>query len=237
MHIVEANHHRGFRRMLGTYNYPTRFRVFEVGSLLLFLGAALVFIRRLATEFVDRFSVGVIGLVAVASVLAFVIADFLSGLVHFLCDNLGSPDTPIVGQKFIKSFRDHHDDPMEMANGDFVSVNADNFSVCLPVLIPCAIWLDVREHFLIGAFLAALMALVTITNEAHKWAHAPNPPGYIRALQSTRLVLTPANHALHHTAPHDSNYCITSGSLKPVLTRFHFWELLLRLLRRRSTAP
>ena len=44
---------------------------------------------------------------AVGLVVAFLLADFLSGLVHVLCDNLGSPWTPFVGQKFIKAFREH----------------------------------------------------------------------------------------------------------------------------------
>jgi plasmanylethanolamine desaturase len=232
VHSIAPNPQRRLRRVLGHYDYPTKFRIFEVGSLVLFSAAAIVFVRRLANEFSDRFSIEVAGLLFGASIAAFFIADFLSGFVHFLCDNLGTPDTPIVGQKFIKSFRDHHDTPMDMTKGDFISVNADNFSVCLPALIPCAIWLDVEKHLFAGTFLAALIAFVTITNEAHKWAHVENPPNWIRRVQSTRLILTPQNHAVHHTAPFDSNYCITSGALNPLLARLRFWDRLLRVCRR-----
>ena len=81
----------------------------------------------------------------VAVGLAYLAADVLSGLVHAVCDNLGSVDTPVVGQKFIRSFREHHTDPLDMTRGDFVRVNADNFLVCLPVLDPRAA-LGGRQH-------------------------------------------------------------------------------------------
>ena len=153
-------------------------------------------------------------------------------IVVILCDNLGTPDTPIIGGKFIKSFRDHHDDPEEMTRGDFVSVNADNFFVCLPVVIPVALWLDVGEHFHLATFLLVLVGFVIVTNEAHKWTHMPTVPRWLQWLQRHHVILRPENHRLHHTAPYDSNYCITSGVLNPVLERVGFWPRLLRLLRR-----
>ena len=105
-------------RMLGRYDYPTAYRLFEVASLVTFVGFGAIFTQRFGAELSDRFEVRVTVGVAVAAFLAYTTADFLTGLVHFLCDNLGSPDTPIVGQKFIKSFRDHHDTPKAMTLDD-----------------------------------------------------------------------------------------------------------------------
>ena len=74
---------------------------------------------------------------------AYAVADLASGIVHFLLDNFGSPETPVIGQKFVKPFRDHHVDPMAMTQGDFIAVNADNVFVCLPVIIPAFFFLDI----------------------------------------------------------------------------------------------
>jgi hypothetical protein len=219
-------------RLLGRYDYPTKFRLFEVVSLVCFAAFFVTFGLRILSEVTDRFAVEVVAGILAVCFLAFVTADFMSGLVHFLCDNLGSPDTPVLGQKFIKAFREHHGDPAEMTKGDFIEVNADNFFVCLPVLVPSVVWLDVHHHLYLAAYLAILMVFITITNEVHKWAHMPEVPPVMARLQHTPLFLDPEGHRRHHTAPFDSHYCITSGVLNPLLARTHFWQGLLRVCRR-----
>ena len=219
-------------RLLGRYEYPTKFRLFEVVSLAVFAVFFAIFVARIVGAIGDRMALEVAGGIVVAGALAFLVADFLSGLVHFLCDNLGSPETPVLGQKFIKAFREHHDDPAAMTDGDFIEVNADNFFVCLPALIPCVVWLDVHDHLYLATFLAILMVCITITNEVHKWAHMSGVSPFVQRLQSSPFVLAPAKHQRHHTAPYDSYYCITSGVLNPALARVHFWQGLLRVCRR-----
>jgi hypothetical protein len=167
-----------------------------------------------------------------AVLAALVVADFLSGLVHALCDNLGSVDTPVVGQKFIRSFREHHIDPLDMTRGDFVRVNADNYLVCLPILVPCVLWMDVGRHPFLAPFLVALMGFVIMTNQVHKWAHTAEVPAAVSWLQAHKVVLSPAHHDVHHTPPYESHYCITSGITNPFLTRIGFWPALLRACRR-----
>lgn len=63
---------------------------------------------------------GYVWLLAVLAVLAYLAADFLSGLVHFLADNFGSYDTPVIGPGFIDAFREHHVDPKGITTHDFV---------------------------------------------------------------------------------------------------------------------
>jgi plasmanylethanolamine desaturase len=230
--------HTGVRQRrgpLGRYDYPTRFRVLEVASLAVFTAAGVLYTDRLLVASPELGRVGFLVLPALA-VMALVVADFLSGLVHFLCDNLGSPATPVVGQKFIKSFRDHHLDPQAMTDGDFIAVNADNFTVCLPVLLPVALWLDVERFFYVAWFLLMVLGFVVLTNQAHKWAHMSEPPALARLLQRG-LLLSPENHRVHHMAPYDRNYCITSGMLNPFLTRVGFWPWLLRVLGSDEATP
>ena len=107
-------------------------------------------------------------------------------------------------------------------------MNADNFFVCLPVLVPCTLWLDVEEHLHLSVYLAVLMGFVTVTNELHKRAHLPAARGALGVLQRCGLVLSPRHHRVHHTPPHDDYYCITAGVLNPVLARLRFWSALRR---------
>ncbi len=220
------------RRPLGRYTYPTSHRVIELVSVAVWLALAVLLVRDVATELAAQVSPGVVlGLVAAAGA-AFVVADVASGLVHALGDNIGSEHTPVVGQKFIRSFREHHADPLDMTRGDFVRVNADNFLASLVVLAPTVLWLDVGRHLLAATFVLVLCLLVVVTNQIHKWAHIATigepVPAAVRRLQEAGVILSPAHHQVHHTPPHDGNYCITSGIANGPLARLGLWRLLFR---------
>jgi plasmanylethanolamine desaturase len=220
------------RILLGSFDYPLSHRVLEVVSMLTFTVLSILCVGRVGVEMIERFSWLTAMAVVAASAVGYATADFLSGLVHFLFDNFGSPDTPVLGQKFIKPFRDHHDDPTAMTQGDAVSVNADNCLVCLPFLVPVVFLLDLRSHPYFGTFFVALLFFVMVTNQLHKWAHMVTRPKFITWLQHRHLVLSVDHHRVHHTPPFNSNYCITWGILNPVLERTGFWRFALRLLRR-----
>jgi plasmanylethanolamine desaturase len=220
------------RTLLGSYDYPTSHRVLEVVSMAAFAVLSALCAGRVGVEIVDRFSFLTVLAIVGALLTGYAVADFLSGLVHFLFDNFGSPETPILGQKFIKPFRDHHDDPTGMTQGDAVSVNADNCLVCLPFLVPVVFLLDLGSHPYFGLFFVALLFFVMVTNQLHKWAHMAARPKFVGWLQRRHLVLSVDHHEIHHMAPFDSNYCITWGILNPVLERMGFWRFALRVLRR-----
>jgi ubiquitin-conjugating enzyme E2 variant len=206
--------------VLGNYDYPTSHRVFEFVSVGTFIGFACALVWRVADEVADRMSVPVAFLVIGLVLAAYAVADLASGIVHFLLDNFGSPETPVIGQKFVKPFRDHHVDPMEMTRGDFIAVNADNVFVCLPVIIPAFFFLDTSEHPYAGVFMVGLVAGVIMTNQLHKWAHMPTVPRLVAAAQRHGVVLSKEHHSVHHSGAYDSNYCITWGHLDLLLNRF-----------------
>jgi ubiquitin-conjugating enzyme E2 variant len=205
--------------VLGTYDYPKSHRIFELISVGAFIGFAAALIRRVVVEVGDRFSWQVAGLIIVLVLAAYAVSDLASGVVHFLLDNFGSPDTPVIGQKFVKPFRDHHVDPMAMTRGDFIAVNADNVFICLPVIIPAFLFLDTGAHPYGGVFIVGLVAGVIMTNQLHKWAHMPRVPRLVAAAQRGGVVLSKEHHSVHHSGEYDSNYCITWGHLDLLLNR------------------
>jgi phosphotransferase system glucose/maltose/N-acetylglucosamine-specific IIC component len=206
--------------VLGTYDYPTSHRVFEFVSVGTFIGFAVALVWRVVGEVSDRMSVPVALLIVGLVLAAYAVADLASGIVHFLLDNFGSPETPVIGQKFVKPFRDHHVDPMEMTRGDFIAVNADNVFVCLPVIIPAFFFLETSAHPYAGVFIVGLVAGVIMTNQLHKWAHMPTVPRLVAAAQRSGAVLSKEHHSVHHSGSYDRNYCITWGHLDLLLNRF-----------------
>lgn len=167
---------------------------------------------------------------ALAALGAWLIADFLSGLVHWAFDTFGSPRTPFLGPWFIRAFREHHDQPTAMARHDFVETNGANCMAGLPPLVAAAL---TPESFL-HALLSFTAAGILLTNQCHKWAHMQAGP-LVRLLQRARLILHPAHHRLHHLRPHGSHFCTASGWMNVPLEAARFWRGLERLLK--AAAP
>jgi hypothetical protein len=154
-------------------------------------------------------------------------ADFFSGLVHFLGDTFGTEETPILGQSFIKPFREHHVNPKGMTEHDFVETSGNNCIVSIPFLLLVYYLVDIKSslfHYSFYSFFSFLMISVFITNQIHKWAHMENPGRLISFLQKQNLILSPEHHQVHHTEPFDKYYCITVGWLNPFLFKIHFFE-------------
>jgi plasmanylethanolamine desaturase len=169
----------------------------------------------------------------VALVAAYLMADLVSGVVHFVADTYFDVDTPIVGRKFVLPFRAHHACPEDMIEHDFVEANGDSCLVVLFPLVPTALFVPVAHGgaaTTLGVFVVAFSVFIVLTNEAHRYAHAERAPRIVRRLQRLRLILPPEEHARHHQAPFDRAYCITSGVLNPLLDRVGLFKAITRLV-------
>lgn len=163
----------------------------------------------------------------VAIPLGWVLADAVSGTVHWAADTWGTVRWPIVGPLFIRPFREHHVDPTAITRHDFVETNGSNCMVACPVLgsaflIPGSWGPAITE--LLSALDVSLCGWVMATNQFHSWAHRESVPRWIGWLQRSGLALAREHHAGHHGAPYDRRYCITSGVLNPVLDRVCAWR-------------
>ncbi len=174
-------------------------------------------------------------LLPAVAVLAYLAADLASGFVHFLADNFGSEETPILGPNFIGPFRDHHADPKGITRNGFVDNNGNNSLASLPPML--LVWLLVpiattAWGYLFGAFFLMVCLAVFLTNQFHKWAHMDTPPAWVKRLQWWGLVLSKEHHDVHHESPYDTYYCITVGFWNPLLDQLRFFERAERLIRR-----
>ncbi len=166
--------------------------------------------------------------------LGVIAIDFVTGLVHWACDRLGSPSTPLLGPFVIRAFREHHDDPNAIVEHDWIETNGESSILPLVALLGL-VWFQPRA----GSWLSAMgiaclwtMALFgAMANQAHKWAHSAVAPRSVRLLQRTGLILSPDRHARHHRASHDQAYCISTGWMNPLLDRMGVWSWLERSLK------
>lgn len=166
---------------------------------------------------------------AIFSILSgWLLADFLSGFVHWLEDRFGSEAWPVLGPLVIAPNRLHHREPLAFTRAGFLSRNS---TAAVAALAFGAIALALLGPSLV---LAAAVVAGCLANEVHVWAHRPDrAPRAARALQSIGLLQSRNHHALHHAAPHDRRYCILSSWLNPVLDRVGFWRLLEAPIPRR----
>jgi len=164
-----------------------------------------------------------------ACILSMILADILSGLLHWSADTWGSFDTPLVGHTFIRSFREHHVDPYQITIHDVVETNGDNFMLTFPALALIS-FANVRagnsSDLFAVVFILSLALWVALTNQIHKWAHMRKPPKIIAFFQDWKIILSRKEHQIHHHNPFDRYYCITNGWLNPLLASFAFWKRL-----------
>jgi len=105
-------------------------------------------------------------------ILAQLIVDFLSGLVHWAADTWGKFETPIFGPTIIYSFRKHHIDPHDIVTHSFLETNAAS-SYPMPFAIAIALMTS-NGSFVSQSYNWAIIfgvILGILTNQFHKWAH------------------------------------------------------------------
>jgi len=178
---------------------------------------------------------GGVWLAALSGFAGLCVADFMSGVVHWSADTYGSPTMPIFGG-FVRTFREHHADQIEITRHDFIETNGDTCIFSSPVHFTLLLW--VEDPFALacvfGVFVGSYM-----NSQIHKWAHSAERPWIVRALQRSRFFLSAGHHSRHHSGPHLSHYCITTGWMNGLLDGVRFFRKLEWMLQkcgvRRST--
>jgi hypothetical protein len=147
-------------------------------------------------------------------VIAWLLADFLSGFWHWLEDRYFEESWPLIGKYIAKPNTLHHDQPRAFLDQGYWSRN-------WTTLLPAAVAFSIYPCW---AFV-----FVSQANEIHAWAHQ-RCNRIIRAMQETGLIQSARHHAEHHRSPFDVKYCVMSDWLNPLLDTVGFWIALERLL-------
>lgn len=221
------------RWLFGHYTYSTTARILEITAIAVFLSGLTFFIFNMVTTFDPAIMGDLFWLLPAGVFTGMLAADFSSGFVHFLADNFGDENMPILGANFIRPFREHHADPDAITRHDFVEVNGNNCIVL--ILFGFPMLLLVPEIGVAAAFCEATLLThflgIFATNQIHKWSHMDKPPRLARGLMKAGLIMSIEHHDVHHTPPHDRYYCITTGWMNPLLEKVDFFPRLERFIR------
>lgn len=211
------------------YNYARSHRVLEVCGL---ISSALLTL--LTAAFAWRaLPEGGVWLALLAGFSGLCLADFISGLVHWSADTYGHPQMPVFGG-FVRTFREHHADQHDITRHDFIETNGDVCIFSSPVhfTLLCV----VEDPFALACVLGLFVGSYT-NSQIHKWAHSAQPPWLVSLFQKTRLVLSPQHHSRHHSGPHLTHYCITTGWMNSLLDGVGFFRGVERLLASLGLRP
>lgn len=123
-----------------------------------------------------------------------------------------SETIPIIGPSVVVPNREHHIDALDFLNASIWIMAVLITSICWYFLGPS-----------IFMFTTAIVA--AMFGEIHGWANRPiqKPNVFIRTLQSSGLLQSPAHHAKLHRGNNSSNYCIITNILNPILDASKFW--------------
>lgn len=167
--------------------------------------------------------------------IAWLLADFISGLVHWWEDRA---ITDASRWKFINDVRAdnerHHRQP-----GYLVSYTWwENINTTAPIAWALAAVLYVTNCHIILWLTACFLG---IGNLVHRWAHEPPSklPLLVILLQRTGLFISGTHHSGHHfkkgrtvsREKSDTRFCVMSSWLNPMLDRIGFWRILERAKR------
>ena len=178
-------------------------------------------------------AVGLAWWLPIVVLAAGVVADLMSGVVHWVADTWGHESWPVIGPRLLRPFRVHHVNPADMLGRGFVDLNGDVALLALPLLATA--WLlptESRAGLAAATFFTAWAAWALPTNQVHQWAHMVRPPRAVRWLQRARVVLPPAAHRVHHASPYATHYCITTGWNNAWTARIGFFTGLERVVTR-----
>lgn len=161
--------------------------------------------------------------------LGWLLADLVTGAFHWWEENFGSETWPIVGPWIIRPNRLHHRAPLAFTRHGFIDRNRASIIAALVV-----------GGLLVAAFgpqpwILALAIGGALSNEIHRFAHQPSSAArWLGVLQAIGIIQSPREHARHHRPPHDSNFCILTDWLNPVLEAIGIWRRLGRAFGRAS---
>ncbi len=200
----------------------TAFRRFEIACMLAF---PFMWLHLLSRTWHSLSSASP-AFIVLAALTGYLESDLITGLFHWFFDTWFSPTTPFIERAWVRTFREHHIDPTAICRHDFVETNGSNIfsGVVLVIAGYCS-----STTFGAASMLSAAV-FMSLTSQIHKWAHAERVPWVVAFFQRTHVILSKRTHEIHHVAPFDRSYCITSGWLNATLHYTRFFRILERII-------
>jgi len=147
------------------------------------------------------------------------VADFLTGLMHWAEDTWLAPGrSAFLDRYIVRDNIEHHRRPGSIRAGTYWETNRVTVVLAAVGAVGCAVGhVEAWQPYL-------LLALLSHSNQVHKWAHSSNVPAIVAWAQRIGLLHSPAQHARHHKNPYATNYCALTDVVNPALDAIGFWR-------------
>jgi ubiquitin-conjugating enzyme E2 variant len=159
------------------------------------------------------------------------VADFISGVVHWWEDRYARLSGGPLQQVAIDNLR-HHARPREFLAKGYWASSWDLWLLGAAAVGACALAGAVSWHVVLFAI------LVANANQVHKWAHRTREENgaVVGTLQRLHILQTTRHHSRHHQGSRDSHYCVLTNFLNPLLEEVQFWRRIERVIERLTGA-
>lgn len=164
-------------------------------------------------------------LIAAKAFLVVLLADFVSGFIHWLEDVYAKPGMPLIHQIAVDN-QLHHSRPRDFLKKNWWQSSWDIALVSF-ILVAVAWWFDA-----LGWEIVLFAVLSTNANQIHKWSHqnSAEKPALVKWLQDKQIMQGPRQHSKHHTGEKNTHYCVMTNLLNPVLETVNFWRGLEQVI-------
>lgn len=156
---------------------------------------------------------------------AYLIADFITGVIHWAEDTWTAPGRSAFLDKWIVLDNlEHHRRPGSIRGGDYWTTNKPSLYLTAAIGLALAVC-DVRawQVYLVLAFASQ-------GNQIHKWAHSADRPWLVARLQDVGIMQSRRHHGRHHSHPYAVHFCAMTDYLNPILDAAGFWRWLESLV-------
>lgn len=155
-------------------------------------------------------------------IFAWLLADLLSGVGHWVQDAYFTEDSPWPFTEIGRSNALHHRYPRDMIRWPWwqtvnTTVPLSLAGTCLLMWVMGTVW---------SLFAWCVCVFATASNQIHKWAHMrPRElPWWVRLAQDWGILLGREHHSRHHRKLFDSHYCAVNGHCNWLLDRGGVWR-------------
>jgi hypothetical protein len=149
------------------------------------------------------------------------LADFVTGFVHWMEDSYWSLETPILGKWIVNANLAHHKNGQAFLQKTWFESSWDLLIAGIVLVIAAFFFHKLNWEVWLFAI------IIVNANQIHKWAHITryeNKPKIIGWLQKMYVLQRTSHHGQHHRKPNNSHYCTVTNVLNPVLDRVKFWR-------------
>ncbi len=160
---------------------------------------------------------------------AVILADFFSGLIHWLEDIYAKPGMPFIHQIAVENEL-HHEKPRAFLEKNWWQSSWDSVLAASALLVGSWLLGVLNWPLVVFAILAAN------ANQLHKWTHqnTQEKPKVVSLLQKWKVLQTCRHHAKHHSGEKNTHYCVITNLLNPALEKVNFWRRLENLIAKLS---